>query len=79
MPFESITVLVQREVAERMVASPGNKDYGALSVAVQYYTVPALSESACQRVHSTPKVDSMIITLEKGRNLRFMLKIEGCF
>ncbi|MBP2019911.1 16S rRNA (adenine1518-N6/adenine1519-N6)-dimethyltransferase [Symbiobacterium terraclitae] len=42
LPLESIVVMVQREVAERMVAPPGGKDYGALSVAVQYYTEPAV-------------------------------------
>lgn len=66
VPFESITVLVQREVAERMVASPGNKDYGALSVAVQYYTVPRVVGKVPASVFiPPPKVDSMIITLEK--------------
>lgn len=37
MPLESITVMVQKEVADRMKAGPGTKDYGALSLAVQYY------------------------------------------
>ncbi|WP_318708210.1 16S rRNA (adenine(1518)-N(6)/adenine(1519)-N(6))-dimethyltransferase RsmA [Candidatus Acetatifactor stercoripullorum] len=37
VPLKSITVMVQREVAERMQAQPGTKDYGALSLAVQYY------------------------------------------
>ncbi len=37
VPVESITVMVQKEVAERMQTGPGNKDYGALSLAVQYY------------------------------------------
>lgn len=38
MPIDVLVTMVQKEVAERMVASPGTKDYGALSVAVQYYT-----------------------------------------
>lgn len=42
LPLESIVVMVQREVADRMVAPPGGKEYGALSVAVQYYTEPAV-------------------------------------
>lgn len=37
VPLQSITIMVQKEVAERMQAGPGNKDYGALSLAVQYY------------------------------------------
>ena len=40
LPIERLVVMVQREVALRMVAHPGTKDYGALSVAVQYYTEP---------------------------------------
>ena len=40
LPIERLVVLVQKEVALRMVAQPGKKDYGALSVAVQYYTEP---------------------------------------
>ena len=40
LPIERLVVMVQKEVALRMVAQPGTKDYGALSVAVQYYTEP---------------------------------------
>mgnify|MGYP004444219221 CR=1 FL=1 len=40
LPIERLVVMVQREVALRMIAQPGSKDYGALSVAVQYYTEP---------------------------------------
>lgn len=40
LPIERLVVMVQKEVALRMVAKPGRKDYGALSVAVQYYTEP---------------------------------------
>ena len=40
LPIERLVVMVQKEVALRMVAKPGTKDYGALSVAVQYYTQP---------------------------------------
>ena len=42
MPVELLVTMVQKEVAERMVAVPGTKDYGALSVAVQYYTTPEI-------------------------------------
>ena len=40
VPLESITVMVQKEVADRMQVGPGTKDYGALSLAVQYYAKP---------------------------------------
>ena len=40
VPVSSVTVMVQKEVADRMQAGPGTKDYGALSLAVQYYALP---------------------------------------
>ncbi len=40
VPIDSITVMVQKEVADRMQSGPGTKDYGALSLAVQYYAEP---------------------------------------
>ena len=40
VPIENITVMVQKEVADRMQVGPGSKDYGALSLAVQYYAEP---------------------------------------
>ena len=43
LPMERLVAMVQKEVAERMVAKPGGKDYGALSVAIQYYTEPAIA------------------------------------
>lgn len=64
LPYKSITVLVQREVALRMAASPGSPQYGALSCAVQYYTSPALQSRinpGC--FYPPPKVESQVITL----------------
>ena len=43
LPMTKLVVMVQKEVAERMVATPGGKDYGALSVAVQYYAQPTIA------------------------------------
>ena len=43
VPVQSITVMVQKEVAQRMRANPGSKDYGALSLAVQYYCRPYIA------------------------------------
>lgn len=65
IPVRSLTVMVQKEVADRMAASPGGKDYGALSVAVQFYTVPkivAKAEPHC--FMPQPKVASVVIRLE---------------
>lgn len=42
VPLESITIMVQKEVADRMQVGPGTKDYGALSLAVQYYATPEI-------------------------------------
>ena len=42
VPLESITIMVQKEVADRMQVGPGTKDYGALSLAVQYYSKPEI-------------------------------------
>ena len=43
VPLQSITVMVQKEVADRMQVGPGSKDYGALSLAVQYYAKPYIA------------------------------------
>ena len=70
-PITSITVMVQREVADRMQAAPGTKDYGALSVAVQFYSTPHpdfIVPPAC--FMPRPKVDSAVITLHIGQNHR---------
>ena len=65
-PYNSITVMVQREVADRIAARPGSKEYGALSVAVQFYTQPRIIGKVPSGVFMPPpKVDSMIITLKK--------------
>ncbi len=65
VPFESITIMVQKEVAERMQAGPGTKDYGALSLAVQYYSQPEVVASVPPKCFMPrPKVDSAVIRLD---------------
>ena len=65
VPLESITIMVQKEVADRMQEGPGSKEYGALSLAVQYYSTP---EVVCVVPPSCfmpqPKVASSVITLK---------------
>lgn len=72
VPLDTITVMIQKEVAERMQAVPGSKDYGALSLAVQYYAKPYLAANVppncfmprpsvgsaviCLRLHEVPPV-----------------------
>ena len=64
LPLSSITVMVQKEVAERMQAGPGTKDYGALSLAVQYYSKPEIVQEVPPHCFiPRPKVSSMVIHL----------------
>lgn len=65
VPIESITVMVQKEVAQRMQASPGSKDYGALSLAVQYYAIPYIVANVPLNCFMPrPKVGSAVIRLK---------------
>lgn len=64
VPIESITIMVQKEVADRMQTGPGSKDYGALSLAVQYYAdakVQLNVSASC--FMPRPNVDSAVIKL----------------
>lgn len=64
VPIESITVMVQKEVADRMQAVPGTKDYGALSLAVQYYAKPYIAAFVPPNCFMPrPKVGSAVICL----------------
>ena len=64
VPLESLTVMVQKEVASRMQAGPGSKDYGALSLAVQYYAEPYLAAHVPQNCFMPrPQVGSAVIRL----------------
>jgi 16S rRNA (adenine1518-N6/adenine1519-N6)-dimethyltransferase len=69
LPVESITVMIQKEVALRMQASPSTKDYGALSLAVQYYCEPYLVANVPQNCFMPrPNVDSAVIRLTPHKN-----------
>ncbi|MGP1367058.1 MAG: 16S rRNA (adenine(1518)-N(6)/adenine(1519)-N(6))-dimethyltransferase RsmA [Schwartzia sp. (in: firmicutes)] len=62
LPITRIVTMVQREVAERMVAMPGGRDYGSLSVAVQYYTAPRLALEVSPRCFfPPPAVESAVM------------------
>ncbi len=66
IPIHSMTVMVQKEVAQRMKAQPGTKDYGALSLAVQYYSEPYLVANVPPNCFiPRPKVGSAVIKLTK--------------
>ena len=64
VPLHSITVMVQKEVADRMRMGPGTKDYGALSLAVQYYAEPYLGANVPQNCFMPrPKIGSAVFRL----------------
>ena len=64
VPIESITVMVQKEVADRMQVGPGTKDYGALSLAVQYYAKPEIVANVPPNCFMPrPNVGSAVIRL----------------
>ncbi len=64
VPLENITVMVQKEVADRMQAGPGSKDYGALSLAVQYYAKPYIAANVPPNCFMPrPNVGSAVIRL----------------
>ena len=64
VPLKNITVMVQKEVADRMQAGPGSKDYGALSLAVQYYATPYIAANVPQNCFMPrPNVGSAVIRL----------------
>ncbi len=66
VPLKSITVMVQKEVADRMQTGPGSKDYGALSLAVQYYAKPYIVANVPPNCFMPrPKVGSAVIRLER--------------
>ena len=70
VPVESITVMVQKEVADRMQTGPGNKDYGALSLAVQYYADPYIVANVPPNCFMPrPNVGSAVIRLTRHKEV----------
>ena len=66
LPMERLVAMVQKEVAERMAAKPGGKDYGALSVAIQYYTEPEIAFIVPPSSFiPAPSVDSAVIVCKR--------------
>lgn len=70
VPLDSITIMVQKEVAERMQACPGTKDYGALSLVVQYYADPKVMMTVPAGCFMPrPNVDSAVIQLTRHTHM----------
>ncbi|MGI6226575.1 MAG: 16S rRNA (adenine(1518)-N(6)/adenine(1519)-N(6))-dimethyltransferase RsmA [Peptococcales bacterium] len=63
--IERIVIMVQKEVAERFVAQPGTKDYGALTVSINFYTKPSIAFNVSRNVFiPRPDVDSAVVDLQ---------------
>lgn len=78
VPVDSITVMVQKEVADRMQTGPGSKDYGALSLAVQYYAEPYIVANVPPNCFMPrPKVGSAVIKLTRYEKPPVDVKDEG--
>ena len=78
VPIDSITVMVQKEVARRMQALPGTKDYGALSLAVQYYAEPYIAANVPPNCFMPrPNVGSAVIRLIRYREPKVAVKDEA--
>lgn len=77
VPLASITVMVQKEVAQRMQAGPGTKDYGALSLAVQYYAEPYIAANVPPNCFiPRPNVGSAVIRLTRYQDSPVKVKDE---
>ncbi len=65
IPFKRIVIMIQKEVAERLCAKPGSKEYGAITVTTRYYTTPEIIKNVPAKAFMpAPKVDSAVINLE---------------
>lgn len=77
VPIESITIMVQKEVADRMQCGPGTKDYGALSLAVQYYAKPEVIANVPPNCFMPrPNVGSAVIRLTRHEEVPVKVKDE---
>lgn len=80
VPCDSITIMMQKEVADRIRSGPGGKTYGAISVAVQYYCEVEKVASVPKEVFvPRPKVDSTVLTLKPLKEKRMQLSDEKTF
>lgn len=79
--FESITIMIQKEVARRLEAKPGTKDYGAITVAVNYYCTPEIiTEVPPHCFMPAPKVTSAVIKLDvKNHQVPYVSNKEELF
>lgn len=80
LPIRGIVCMLQKEVADRIAAKPGTKEYGSLSIAVQYYTEAETVMIVPKTVFvPQPNVDSAVIRLTKRKQPAVVVKDEGFF
>ena len=80
LSFESVTVMIQKEVADRIVSNPGKKEYGALSVAVQYYSDPEIIRTVSPDCFMPPpKVTSAVIKMDIKNHVKPQVSDEKKF
>ncbi len=80
VPIDSYVFMVQKEVAERMAADPGGKEYGSLSIAVQYFSSPEIVHIVPSSVFiPRPAVDSAVIKLKRNIEPPVLLESEDFF
>lgn len=78
--LSSMTIMLQKEVAERVVASPGSKAYGILSIAVQFYALPEIAFNVSRKMfYPEPKVDSSVLKIVPREKVAVNVRNEGLF
>ncbi|MBI5756609.1 MAG: ribosomal RNA small subunit methyltransferase A [Nitrospirae bacterium] len=76
----SMTVMLQKEVAKRVVASPDSKDYGMLSIAVQFYAIPTIAFNVSRKsFYPVPEVDSTVLKIIPREKVAVDVRNEGLF
>lgn len=80
LPFRSMVIMMQKEVGSRIAAKPGTKDYGSLSIAIQYYTEAEIVMTVPKTVFiPQPNVDSAVVKLTKRKQPAVQVKDEEFF
>lgn len=76
----SMTVMLQKEVAKRVVASPNSKEYGILSIAVQFYAIPTIAFNVSRKsFYPVPEVDSAVLKIIPREKVAVDVRNEGLF
>jgi len=75
-----MTIMLQKEVADRVVAAPGSKDYGILSIAVQFYALPEIAFNVSRKMfYPEPRVDSSVLKIVLREKVAVDVRNEGLF